>query len=318
MVRFKRHDWDGVTSLSAILKPKGPLHGIYILEFDDGTEYVGKTANFLSRFNTHKRHQEGRIVAFSFGRVARRPRGLLDEEERATIQARERDGARLRNLDLVHLPQSSEALDLVIDKAVQDAWLKGETTGLVLGTREHRGEPTATQVARNKELSERPYYPWVVVVLADYLAEAVPWPHKTERRFWTVTAYPATGRTDTRRRAAAITINNVETLVCMEFLDEPGGEWEPMWFLNVHPEVELPLGIRDLAEIVDAYATVGPVMRIYGSGSFEDSPEVAAAARRLAIGLLRKGQSMMSRYHNPLLADDLFADLQQQLNTPPA
>lgn len=47
-----------------------------------------------------------------------------------------------------------------------------------------------------------------------------------------------------------------------------------------------------------------------------DSPAVAEGARRLAIGLLRKGGGMFSRrFHDYNLADDVFASPQQTTHT---
>ena len=309
-MHFKRYEWDGITSLSAILKPNGPLCGVYVLEFDNGEEYVGKSVSFLNRFSTHHRHQEGRIVAFRFAKV---PQKNLDQVERATIQTLADTGVKLRNLDLVHLPRSSAALDLVVDRAVQDAWLSGTNPGLVLGERVNRGSPTTSQRLRYQQLRERPDYAHIRSVLVDYLAAAVPWPHQTEGRFWSVTAFPSTNQRKGHHRVVAISINNVEVLVCHESQEDPESYWVMEWFLNVAPDIKLPRDIAPFTKATDHYAKAGIVAQICGDGSFLRFPEVTAAAGRLAIGLLRKGQGMMARYHNPLLADDIFAELHKTL-----
>jgi hypothetical protein len=60
------------------------------------------------------------------------------------------------------------------------------------------------------------------------------------------------------------------------------------------------------------YRTVGDVDAI-GFGGWEglldllEQPDVIDAARRTALGLMRKGAGMMARYHDASLADDVFS-----------
>jgi len=60
------------------------------------------------------------------------------------------------------------------------------------------------------------------------------------------------------------------------------------------------------------YASVGDVQQVFFRKQMPGDHLVAIGARRLAIGLLRKGQGMMGRYHNALLADDIFAELDRR------
>jgi len=213
----------------------------------------------------------------------------------------------------VRLPRHNPALDLVVDRVVQEAWLNNEDLDLVLGDRTCLASETEGQRKQFARLSERSDYPQIVTFLADYLEKAVPWPHRTEGAFWTVTAHPATARSSTHRRVAAISINNVEVLVCYDIRRRPTVEWNTVWFVNLDRGTRIPLGIRLGASETGTYATVGRVRRLYCTTSVLESPPVAIAARRLAMGLLRKGQGMMARYHNPLLADALFVELERRV-----
>ena len=56
---------------------------------------------------------------------------------------------------------------------------------------------------------------------------------------------------------------------------------------------------------VDTITFVGPG----GLLDLLEMPDVVEAARRLAIGLMRKGRGMMAKYHDESLADDVFGVL---------
>lgn len=70
------------------------------------------------------------------------------------------------------------------------------------------------------------------------------------------------------------------------------------------------------------YVKVGKVTRAF----FDDlealdellaDPVVLDAARRLAVGLLRKGGGMFARFHDFNLADDLFAAIEASMSANP-
>jgi hypothetical protein len=231
--------------------------------------------------------------------------------ERSTIHAKEREGICLRNIDLVGLPQISPALDLVVDHALTDEWLLGTDAGLVLGPRE-QFPPTTRMRQQHAQLRERGDYEVIVDGIATYLERVVPWPHRTECRFWSLTAMPSTNRSQNHRRLFALSINNVEVLVAFEERARPGGAWRQIWFMNVSSGVRLPLRVKLFARQRNFYVTAGTVRQIYADGPIELSPAVVSAARKLAIKLLRKGQGLFARFHNQLLADDVFAVLERR------
>ena len=81
--------------------------------------------------------------------------------------------------------------------------------------------------------------------------------------------------------------------------------------LNVAPT--LP-DTSELGNLFDdgAYRTAGPVKTAYLAGWHDlddvlSDPDVLLAARELALGQLRKGRAMFSRFHSQALADEVFA-----------
>ncbi|MDR1393615.1 MAG: GIY-YIG nuclease family protein [Bifidobacteriaceae bacterium] len=306
-LRFSRwHPVDDTLSVSALLSPGQSQTGIYVLEFSDGEEYVGQTTGLLSRVAAHRRRWPGEIVGLRFAPV--RPDDL-DLAERDTISRLHADGARLRNVALVSLPLHSEALDYVIDPALQQDWLDGAAGQVVLGDRAARAAQRKRTQRAHAKLAARKDYQDLLGSLALYVGECLPYPHQTERRFWTVTSLPATGRGPDFHRLAAISVNNVETLV-LEEACEPGGPWERYGFINVALG-EKRLRVRGTQSEIGHYGTTGEVQRFFFGSMSElrallDHPRVAEAARRLALGLLRKGTSMFGRFHDYNLADDIF------------
>jgi len=197
----------------------------------------------------------------------------------------------------------------VFDKAAQEAWINDDDTSLVLGERANVTAATATQNTRFTRLEKHPDFKAIIQFLADYVEKAIPRPHLTERRFWSVTAYPSTG-SPYGRRVAVISINNVEVFMCLE--NDRKSSNELFWLINVDPSIRLPTMTMLASSISNDYASVGRVRQLFGDKSPFESPQVAYAARSLAMGLLRKGQGMMARYHNPLLADAIFAELERR------
>lgn len=312
MTRVDVRDVDSLSAVSSVFPAGASRCGIYVLHFADGYEYVGQARNVLTRFRTHVRTWAHPIVALDFASV---PPEELDGTERQVIQAKEREGARLRNSALVGLPMGKAAVDVVVARAAQEEWLNGVDVRSEVSARcmEAVGRDRSAQNFRT--LSERPYYDLLIDILAAYVRQVIPAPDRTEQRFWCVTAMPSTGRTATWRRVAAITVNNVETLVLGESTEDDGTVYLD-GFLNVAPGLRLPSSL----DVETAhYRTVGEVQRIQSEAAFLEfavhHPLVRDAARITAMGLLRKGTSMMSRYHSTPLADDIFDRIRQEASS---
>ncbi len=302
-------DVDSLSAVTSVFPTGASRCGIYVLHFADGYEYVGQARNVMARFRTHVRTWAHPIVALDFAPV---PADELDVSERRVIQAKEREGVRLRNSALVGLPMGEAAVDVVVARAAQEEWLNGVDVRADVSARcmEAAGRDRSAQSFRT--LAERPYYDLLLDVLAAYVRQVIPAPDRTEQRFWCVTAMPSTGRTTAWQRVAAITVNNVETLVIGETTESDGTVYLD-GFLNVAPGLRLPSSLNvETAE----YRTVGEVQRIQAEAAFLEfavhHPLVRDAARITAMGLLRKGTSMMGRYHCAPLADDIFDRIRQE------
>ncbi|MCE0485701.1 hypothetical protein [Ornithinimicrobium sediminis] len=230
----------------------------------------------------------------------------MDEMERLTIQRLEREQRPLRNIALVGLPMGDSTLDVVVERIEQEQWLVGAATREYdLKARVHSARQRQQTVStRWQQLADRPDYEAIRRALWDYLMVAVPWPHETESRFWTVTAMPQTNRSSRHRRLSAISVNNVETLVLTEDRDRLG-RWVARGFVNVALGAGGPRATRN------EYRTTGPLDTIpfRGWGDLRRllrDDDVAEGARRTVLGLMRKGRGMMGKYHDDSLADALF------------
>lgn len=308
MTRIDVRDVDSLSAKSNVFSGSASRCGIYVLHFADGFEYVGQARNVLTRFRTHVRSWAYPIVAVDFAPV---PVEELNETERRVIQAKEREGARLRNSALVGLPMGNAAVDLVVTRPQQEDWLNGVDPDADVSNRCLEAVGRDRSAKNFGALTERPYYCLLLDILAAYVRQVIPAPQQTEKKFWCVTALPSTGRSATWQRIAAITINNVETLVIGESIEDRTVYLDG--FLNVAPGLRLPSSL-DVA--IDDYRTVGQVQRIHSEASFLEfavhHPLVRDAARITAMGLLRKGTSMMGRYHCTPLADDIFDRIGQE------
>lgn len=314
--RFTRWVLDDATALAAILEPDRPRMGIYILEFSDGERYVGQTVDLLSRFASHRRRWPGEIVAVSF-LPAERER--LNQIERDVISRLAAQGVSLRNIDLVSLPLRSDALDVLVDRQEQAEWLDGRTEPCVIGDRAASAGRRRRARSGYERLRRQDAFDDVVAMLACYVRRCLPWPHVTEGRFWMVTALPSTGRRPDWRRLAAISVNNVETLVIGEALGDGRSRIEG--FINVAADTDVSVLDPGVHQEV-SYGPVGAVRQIFTDTPDElaavlAAPELAGGAARLAMGLLRKGPSMFARFHNDHLADDVFCSIAEQLEESP-
>ena len=133
-----------------------------------------------------------------------------------------------------------------------------------------------------------------------------------------MTSMPSTNRSKQHQRLAAISINNVEVLVFFD--DETNdGQRHSGGFLNLATtgDVDVPEDFGVDVEIERGYKATGPVRRLY----FDDphvvpdllaEPAVLAAARRFAMGLMRKGSGMFARFHDFHLTDHVFACIEEQ------
>ncbi|WP_454296698.1 GIY-YIG nuclease family protein [Salana multivorans] len=299
-IRFLRWEVTDDLSFSALLPLGHSTCGIYVLEFKNGDLYVGQTVSLLSRIATHRRTWPRDVRAVRFARVSPEE---LDRAEQDVIARLVADGERLRNVDLVTLPLRGDALDLVVDHAVQEAWLDGETVEFDVESRIALARQRERTEAKYRRLTQHPEFDAIVRALGCYLRTCVPQPDATEWRFWSLTSLPSTGD---GRRLAALSVNNVEVLVLRGSTPDVADEG----FLNLAADAEIPRRLHRRTW-THRYRSTGEVtgLELHHPRDVEQvlaDPEIAAGARRLALGLLRKGLGVMGRFHDFHLADAVF------------
>lgn len=315
---FRR--WDMPAGLApSVLFGSDPGPGIYVLEFADGSEYVGQSLHPISRLASHRRWWDD-IVAVRFTPVARED---LDRAEQEIITGRRNDGVLLRNRTLMSQPLGESALDSIVSQEEQAAWIFADFADADVVVAPARIELAQARVLADPDrlptpMRTHPHLGEALNSLATYVYNVIPFPHETEGRGWVLSAWPSTSRTRTHRRLCTLSNQNVELLFLFEDRSETG-KWAQVMVLNVAPT--LP-DTHELAQLFDdnAYRTAGPVKSAYLSGwhDIEDvlsNPDVLLAARELALGQLRKGRAMFSRFHSQALADEVFARIIPEGNT---
>jgi hypothetical protein len=328
-----------LASLTPILRGSGG--GIYVLEFADGSQYVGQTVDFVARMTTHLRgggrhHGPWRdVVAVSVMNV---PFGEFDDWERAVIEQRRAAGSPLRNKVFNLGFVGPSALDHVIPVARQTHWATG---GGDFGIEQYAGAagraPGAVpQLFQSKDaLRVRDFGDgWiatgaelVVGALAAIVSEVIPDAPALESEYWTVTDYPSTGG----GRFATLNVGGLELAYFprQSWLDDDldavmlnlpagtvlkGGD-PPLERGGSEPrEAEFPSGEKCWATSVNYGMTVTdtvlvPTANFFMKGLMEDWG-VADVLRAFVIDLMRAGDSRkFARWHSAELARRVYEEV---------
>lgn len=281
-LRFSAWPITSGTSLTTVLPPLHPTSGIYVLHFANGEAYVGKSVNVVSRYASHARRWTD-IERVEFCPVAFEAQARAERDIVARFVAQ---GVKLRNIDLVPLPLASDALDRVVDREFQAEWLNGVPDNRHFGLRGEQARMRRRTAAKYAALAARRDFPDLVEAVACYLGMCVPWPHETERRFWSVTSLPSTGRSKDWRRLVTVNVNAVEALVIGESIDDHGRPCV-VGFLNCAADTPIPAeGIHDWEEA--RYGKTGAVKRLYADDLSDviwwlGQTDVLAGVRRLVL-----------------------------------
>lgn len=240
----------------------------------------------------------------------------MDEIEQALIQDRQARGIPVRNKIGVTLGVGASVLDRHVDEQEQQEWLQADLSQdeVLIGDRASTAARRARTQAKFAELTEHPLYEDVLDSLAAYVGLIIPRPHLTEGRTWTVTAMPSTNRSRVHRPLFTLNINNVEMLYVGEGLMDGG--WRPWTALNTARDPAPPPGWGDLV-LIRNYRSTGDVVCWEADGlplrELLAEPDILRAARRLAVGQLRKGRTMFTRYHNDHLDDAVYLRIDEAM-----
>jgi len=310
-LEFRR--WRTPTGLApSVVFDGDPGPGIYVLEFADGTEYVGQSLHPVSRLATHRRRWAD-IVAVRFASV---PKAELNRVEQEHVTERRRAGIHLRNKTLLAQPFGESVLDSIVTQGEQAAWIDTDPRRGDIHVAPERIEEARFRLSSEpdrlpREMRQHPSFDDALTSLAAYIYNVIPEPAETEGRGWVLSAWPSTGRTRSRRRFSTLSIQNVELIfLCEERLES--GEWVQYTVLNVAETLHVPTDLTHVATKNRLYRTVGPVWTFDVDGwdslpALLSYPALLVAARELVLGQLRKGRAMFSRFHSEALADECFA-----------
>lgn len=309
MKNYNFYQWETPPGFSASALFSEPLtSGVYILHFSNGEEYVGQTVNFMRRFTDHRRRWND-IVSIQFTYL---PKSQLDEAERDIILYRQRGGKHLRNLTLLSQPGGSSPLDVMITPQFQEEWLKANESFIPVGElseRINRARQRYSITPKFRMLMKHEYINEIISDVSSYVYQVIPCPALVESRSWVLTAMPSTARTKLNRRLATLSINNVEMLYLGEW-KKFDGTWEPYTVLNIAAnKVSAPEGTG--INITSEYKSAGLIQKIDGDGlgkveDWLENKDILRAARSLAVGQMRKGKAMFSRFHDETFADAVF------------
>ncbi|WP_141748202.1 hypothetical protein [Brachybacterium sp. HMSC06H03] len=148
--------------------------------------------------------------------------------------------------------------------------------------------------------------------LPTYVHSVIPWPSTTSGLYWGVSAMPGTARTKLQRRYFTVNAHNVELLFMLHFSDD--GTTESI--LNVdrkklsradrRERYITKTSYRSYPDAETLYVPLGAMAELY------ERPTVLAAARSMALGLMRRGPSNFAKFHS----DDLLDAVLLQRNEP--
>jgi len=228
---FTRWETTALESL-AMLAQDGHRCGVYVLEFDDGTRYVGQARDVVRRYADHRRghSRAGRAIrAVEFTEVT------VEDLNRVEQQMIAHEGLRgpIRNNRHAATMAGPSRLDPVIAVDDQLAWLNSTVPEgwNEAGPRTDHPEQRVKGSKRYKQLLAHPLGESACAVMQDYIAETIPRPRQTERRFWAVSAVPATSG----GRLATLSVGKMETMFLYAEPDEEhkGEFWDFGGCINV-------------------------------------------------------------------------------------
>lgn len=299
--RQRRWEVDNAVAPSVCFGLDRKLCGIYTLEFAAGERYVGQTVDLASRLAAHRRRWDD-IIAVSFIECGPEELNTL---ERTMITEAERSFV-VRNRAFTNMPGGEAELDLVVDVQEQAEWLSGVQPAYPLDARTLAAERRQRTRPKFEQLAALGHFPEVLADLSTYIHAVIPWPSTTGGLYWGVSAMPGTARTKERRRYFTVNAHNVELLFMHHFSDDSTTES----VLNVdgtklsradRRELYITEGYyRSYPDAEALYVPLGAMPELY------ERPTVLAAARSMALGLMRRGPSNFAKFHSDDLLDEVL------------
>lgn len=322
---FKRLELDSNTPIGPIF-PANERCGIYVIEFDDGTKYVGQTIDIVKRFRNHthgsKHHESwGDVVALSF---APAPPLELDILEKQMIQHQLDAGVLLRNRSGVLASEGPSPFDSVVTVTEQKHWVLGDwepspsDRAAFVRSAEASG-PTKLKKNAPPEVAQA-----VIKDIAFALENIIPVAPETEKTYWTLSDYPSTAG----GRYATLNTGILEFLVfprnsILDYIPDLESEFRDSFalgtgFFNLLPSENVDWDAEPDAiwisnspchlVMLHEYEVTSTEAFYYPIGQLEETfnslaPEVISDARKFAVTLMRNRPSnLFRRWHSSELA----------------
>ncbi|MCF2707436.1 GIY-YIG nuclease family protein [Arcanobacterium haemolyticum] len=181
----------------------GRTSGIYILEFTDGTQYVGQTLNFAKRMWQHRHGSKHHapwndITAIN---LLNSPLEKLDEIERETIGELISAGISLRNKQYNFYNTMDSSFEQTIERINHEHWASTPPTTLGLGTVKHAATRPAgatpklyvqTGEYRQPDTTQSSSLAQKVVAAVAEIVSLIPEATSLEKEYWTISDFPST------------------------------------------------------------------------------------------------------------------------------
>lgn len=163
------------------------LCGIYVIAFETGEWYVGRSVDFLRRLGEHRRNHPD-IARLYFKPVA--PDLLTPEEVRLVALLETSWGWPLRNLQYGNVPRPETALHEIVPRTDLEAWVSDPDLDLGPGAPSDLSEQVRKTQRSNAELASHPLASGTRSALLTYVSDLLPVPLSTEMRYWSLTCMP--------------------------------------------------------------------------------------------------------------------------------
>lgn len=338
---FNRWTLKDPRRISALFAGKG-RRGIYVLEYADGSMYVGQATDVVGRYNSHY-HGSGHheawedVVALRFAEV---PAGQdLNEPERAEIHRLQAKGIPLRNRQFVLDSVSPSPMDQVVTVVEQEHWIQGHESVCRSDFESHplrqRIRPGKFKSWSKKKRGRPALYDAVLNDLAIAIGCLIPAPLETDGHYWTLSDFPSTSG----GRFATLNTGRLEFLY---FPRWTFGDWygAPKRFtaeqlecfpgnLNIeyyrsggpHPSLKIEKRLKNSylwSKGIANYIGRGrPTQRVsFPIGHLGDllleRPDVTVRAREFALTEMRyTGSNLFRRWHSRDFTDDVYRRVKQ-------
>lgn len=311
------HTVNNIPSIAHLFNTKD-RSGIYLLSFENGEYYIGRTNNIVARYIAHRRNHKD-IQTISFINVIERQQ---DDVERSLIHEYERLGYKLRNKSEASKPYGECDLDYLINLKKQNNWLSDNSYDYDQD-RSHIKKIKFQQNQQYKKFSNNPIAPVIKNVLSAYIKDFILAPELTELSFWSLSCMPSSKSNYSDQDLVRVNMGRCEVLTLgneLKFIDDK--EWGKDFFaafhlartpiekINKHMDLEY-FGLKAIP-MNHQYRFAGQDQLSFLLNSPEDfykainTEPIRKAIKLFNLRCMKKRANMYSRYHCLELANEIL------------